>query len=109
MYHILYVCTYVYIHIYTCVCVCAFIADGYGARAATGASCVGAIGRFARVAVGVSWTSRTTSAQWVARATHTTVIDAAGAIYVIGGGTWDGSIDYRDVWASTNGGADRTR
>jgi hypothetical protein len=29
------------------------------------------------------------------------VIDAAGAIYVIGGG-------YQDVWVSTDGGADRT-
>ncbi len=34
------------------------------------------------------------------------MIDAAGAIYVIGGG---GSTRYRDVWASTDGGADRTR
>jgi hypothetical protein len=32
------------------------------------------------------------------------VIDAAGAIYVIGG---LGSTDYRDVWASTDAGADR--
>jgi hypothetical protein len=31
------------------------------------------------------------------------VVDAAGAIYVIGGGT------YQDVWASTDGGADWTR
>ena len=34
------------------------------------------------------------------------MIDAAGAIYVIGGynGTGDGTF-YRDVWASTDGGA----
>ncbi len=34
------------------------------------------------------------------------MIDAAGAIYVIGG--YDGN-RYQDVWASTDGGADRTR
>jgi hypothetical protein len=44
--------------------------------------------------------SRTTSAQWAARYFHSTEIDAAGAIYVIGG--YGGGItDYRDVWAST--------
>ena len=38
------------------------------------------------------------------------MIDAAGAIYVIGGGT--GGFDtkfFNDVWVSTDGGADRTR
>jgi hypothetical protein len=70
--------------------------------------------RFARAirrppicAAGVRWTSRTTRAPWAARRRHTTVIDAAGAIYVIGG--YDGGTDYKDVWASTDGGADRTR
>jgi hypothetical protein len=51
----------------------------------------------------VTWTSRTTSAPWAGRGYHTSVIDAAGAIYVIGGynsGTW-----YKDVWVSTDGGA----
>ena len=56
----------------------------------------------ARVAAGVSWASRTTSAPWAARCCHTTVIDAAGAIYVIGG---LGSTVFGDVWASTDGGA----
>jgi hypothetical protein len=41
------------------------------------------------------------------RRSHTSVIDAAGAIYVIGG--YDGSTYYKDVWATTDGGADRTR
>jgi hypothetical protein len=58
-------------------------------------------------AAGVTWTSRTTSAEWASRAYHTTVIDAAGAIYVIGG--FDGGTTYKDVWASTDRGADRTR
>ncbi len=35
------------------------------------------------------------------------MVDAAGAIYVIGGG--NGNTDFQDVWASTDGGADRTR
>jgi hypothetical protein len=57
-------------------------------------------------AAGVTWTLRTTSAPWAARVGHTTVIDAAGAIYVLGG--WNGTY-FKDVWASTNGGEDRTR
>jgi hypothetical protein len=57
------------------------------------------------VAAGITWTSRTANAQWAARYSHTTVIDAAGAIYVIGGYAWN-YVDtfYQDVWASTNGG-----
>ncbi len=46
--------------------------------------------------------SRTISAQWAARAYHTSVVDAAGAIYVIGGA---GNTYLNDVWASTDGGA----
>ncbi len=55
------------------------------------------------LAAGVSWTSRTASALWAGRAGHTSVIDAAGAIYVIGGYT-DGTL-YQDMWVSTDGGA----
>ena len=56
------------------------------------------------LAAGVTWTSRTASAPWAARFGHTTVIDAAGAIYVIGGvGT--GDTVFQDVWVSTDGGA----
>ncbi len=51
-------------------------------------------------AAGISWTSRTLKADWAARDGHTSVVDAAGAIYVIGGGTY-----FQDVWASTDGGA----
>ncbi len=61
-------------------------------------------GRSRALAAGITWTSRTASAPWAARGSHTTVIDAAGAIYVIGGGGYG-----RDVWASSNGGADRTK
>ncbi len=71
------------------------------------ARCVGATGRFACVHAGATWTSRTTSAPWAARYTHTSVIDAAGAIYVIGG--YGSGTRQQDVWASTDGGADRTR
>jgi hypothetical protein len=73
----------------------------------------------ARIALGVTWTSRTRSAPWATqpssgRAYHTTVIDAAGAIYVIGGyravGLGNYSANYcNDVWVSTDGGADRIR
>jgi hypothetical protein len=63
------------------------------------------------LAAGVTWTSRTLNAPWAARGFHTSVIDAAGAIYVIGGGggTDPNYIFFNDVWASTDGGACRTR
>ncbi len=38
------------------------------------------------------------------------MIDAAGAIYVIGGHLWNCSFTYfQDVWVSTDGGVDRTQ
>ncbi len=43
------------------------------------------------------------NAQWAKRTQHTAVIDAAGAIYVIGG--YSGSKYFSDVWLSTDGGA----
>jgi hypothetical protein len=59
------------------------------------------------LAAGVTWTSRTANAEWAARYGHTSVVDAAGAIYVIGGrGGPDLSYTYfQDVWVSTDGGA----
>jgi hypothetical protein len=61
----------------------------------------------ARLAAGVNWTSRTILAPWGnpgGRSDHTSVIDAAGAIYVIGGvGGGVGGL-LQDVWASTDGG-----
>jgi hypothetical protein len=60
-------------------------------------------------AAGVTWTSRTLNAEWAARGYHTSVVDAAGAIYVIGGNSYhigDRSFTvYPDVWVSTDGGA----
>ncbi len=56
-------------------------------------------------AAGITWTSRTTSAPWAARFLHTSVVGAAGAIYVIGGSDAGGGTVYQDVWASTDGGA----
>jgi hypothetical protein len=53
-------------------------------------------------AAGVTWTSRTLNAGWTARGAHTSVVDAAGAIYVIGSSP---DLTYPDVWASTDGGA----
>jgi hypothetical protein len=70
------------------------------------------------LASGVTWTSRTSNAPWAGRSGHSSVIDAAGAIYVIGGyGYAKGSsyspgnyiVYYKDVYVSTDGGADRTR
>jgi hypothetical protein len=69
-------------------------------RTDTCAFCVGHR-PFAPVAAGVVWTSRTTSAPWAARRSHTSVIDAAGAIYVIGGSSGTGNY-LQDVWVSTD-------
>ncbi len=70
--------------------------------------CVHAIGRSrARSAAGITWTLVIASAPWAGRDGHTSVIDAAGAIYVIGGssgGTYE-AVYYHDVWKSTDGGA----
>ncbi len=56
-------------------------------------------------AAGVTWTCRTAKAQWAVRYSHTSVVDAAGAIYVIGGHDPSNSTDLQDVYASTDGGA----
>jgi hypothetical protein len=65
----------------------------------------GAIGRArARLSAGVTWTSRTASAGWAVRVRHTSVVDAAGAIYVVGGVGGSTGSDLSDVWASTDGG-----
>jgi hypothetical protein len=95
-------------------CACAPIAPrGLAVFEARPAPCVGgrtrvvafeAIGRArARLAAGVTWSCRTFSAPWAARWGHTSVVDAARAIYVIGG--TDGTTNFNDVWASTDGGA----
>jgi hypothetical protein len=75
---------------------------------AGGRACLRAVppAGFLALAAGVTWTSRTTSAPWAARCWHTSVVDAAGAIYVVGGSK--GHSAYNDVWA-TDGGADRTK
>ncbi len=57
-------------------------------------------------AAGDPWTCRTANARWDARAPHTSVVNAAGAIYVIGGEGYDGTNEgsrFQDVWASTDG------
>ena len=56
------------------------------------------------LAAGVTWTSRTLKAEWVSRIYPTSVVDAAGAIYVLGG--FGSTYTYlNDVWVSTDGGA----
>jgi hypothetical protein len=57
-----------------------------------------------RGTTGITWTIRTANAPWAGRYSHTTVVDATGAIYVIGGSS-GGTTDFNDVWASTDGGA----
>jgi hypothetical protein len=95
------------------VCVCMRIGGIYSSTATATCACCVCHRPVARVAAGVSWTSRTSSAPWDARDGQTTVIGAAGAIYVIGGysGRYasGGDILYNDIWVSTDGGAGRTR
>ncbi len=78
-------------------------AGGAGRRRARGGGSVRSAGCRACFAAGRTFTSRTLAAGWAARQAHTSVIDAAGAIYVIGG--WGGGTNYNDVWSSTDGGA----
>ncbi len=79
---------------------CGIISSAHAGASAAAWLRFGATGRArARCSAGVNWTRRTASAPWAVRAGHTSVIDAAGAIYVIGGG------HDSDVWASTDGGA----
>jgi hypothetical protein len=51
-------------------------------------------------AAGATWGPVTDHAPWAARAGHTTVIDAAGNIYLMGGGSGVGNNPtiYNDVW-----------
>jgi hypothetical protein len=56
-------------------------------------------------AAGASWTRVKANAPWAARTEHTSVIDAAGGIYVLGGNSYPSSLRYNDVWRSADGGA----
>ncbi len=60
---------------------------------------------------GVTWSLVTSNAPWAARRYHTTVIDAAGAIYLIGGNEFKNNnfYNFNDVWQSPDKGANRTR
>ena len=61
-------------------------------------------------AAGATWVRVTEHAAWEARAGHTSVIDATGAIYVLGGVTssfGDTSGAMNDVWRGTAGGEAR--
>ncbi len=62
------------------------------------------------LAAGATFTNRTMSAPWAGRRSHASVIDAAGAIYVIGG-TDDVTpyVYFNDVWVSPDKGADPAR
>ena len=59
-------------------------------------------------AAGATWWLVIANAPWAGRHGHSTVIDAAGAIYVLGGRDGGGNL-YNDMWVADNGGADRTR
>ena len=70
-------------------CVCGSVPTGPGWRTS---------------AAGVTWGKPTESTGWAARYGHTSVIDKTGAIYVIGGVSYDRG-HVNDVYASTDGGA----
>jgi hypothetical protein len=58
-------------------------------------------------AAGATWVRVTEHAEWEARSEHTTVIDATGTIYVLGGRKFAGYKDLNDVWRGTAGGEAR--
>ncbi len=64
------------------------------------------VGRHRRRAAGATWSLAAAITPWAARFGHTTVIDAAGTMYLIGG--YNGNY-FNDVWSSANKGANRTR
>jgi hypothetical protein len=72
-----------------------------------------AVGGYRAHAAGASWALMTANATWAAREGHTSVIDAAGHIYVLGGGyiaCYRGGCRcafYNDVWRSADQGAAR--
>ena len=56
---------------------------------------------------GVTWSMAAVFTPWAARSGHTTVIDAAGTMYLIGGNGDYGNLN--DVWSSADKGANRRR
>ncbi len=62
-------------------------------------------------AAGGTWTCLLANTPWPARYGHTTVIDAAGTIYLMGGAiARGGQVNlYNDVWVGTNNGANSTQ
>ena len=55
----------------------------------------------------MTWSLVTSNAPWAARSAHTTVIDAAGTMFLIGGQGDTGFLN--DVWSSADKGANRTQ
>jgi hypothetical protein len=98
---------YVFVSVCWCVCFGVFVFLAY--VGSTGWPVAFGHRSVVVLAAGVTWTSRTASAPWAGREGHTSVIDATGAIYVIGGrGGTDGTTYFNDVLVSTDGGADRS-
>jgi hypothetical protein len=60
---------------------------------------------FCVLGAGVTFSNRTLAAEWAARREHASVVDAAGAIYVIGGAGRGVTNFFNDVWVSTDGGS----
>jgi hypothetical protein len=104
-----------YVHVCVCVCVCVckhmhickcvyVPVHVFIYRQIHECACVPAC-RHRRVGAGVTWSLVTSNAPWAARSRHTTVIDAAGTMYLIGGVS---DTVYNDVWVSADKGAHRT-
>ncbi len=87
MYMYMYICihiyTYIYIYLYVYICSRVHVVPVPTA--------------------GSQWGLITAQPPWAARSWHTSVVDAAGAIYVIGG-VGAGDTNYNDVWAIPNKG-----
>ncbi len=99
----IYLCVYISVSIYLTIHICIY-RGACNARMGTLAFLL-VVGRSPASAAGVTWKRLIRSAPWDARYYHSTVIDAAGAIYVLGGYNGGTFTHYKDVWMCTPGGA----
>ena len=79
-------------------CACKFVAACAHARTQLSWFVIGAR------SAGATWAPIANYTSWLAKLSHTSIFDATGNIYVLGGGNGVTGAPYNDVWRSTDGG-----